>query len=221
MTTGEINFICNRKLNIKNSIKFYIYIWSLLIGLVFPWFNSTLWEKIVLGVLLWIDLCVVLLYATRERISNQQKLNGFYGWQMYFLSWLHLYCGYRVVFEQFHWVLLVFIGYGIIQTGLWGSGVIYNIRKDIYVEGSTGLSFFNVFTFMTILLGLVILSLSCSIVYLGYGGTASIIVGGFVFLHYFFLLGITFLIQWCLMVKNKIYNSEQLFDDRKVSIKKL
>lgn len=210
MSTAEINFICNRKLKIKNSAKTGLFVFCLLMGLVFPWFNSTLWEKVLFGCLLWIDLFIVMLYATQERMKIQRQQDGFYGWQMYFFSWLLLYCAYRIVFEHFHWLLLLLIGYGIIQSFLWASGVVYNIHKDAYRSGIKWTASINIFTVINIIIGVVVLVLSCFIIcQLGYGGIAWA-TGCFVVLHYLTLVSVTFIVQWIIMIKNKIVDSSQI-----------
>ena len=211
MTTAERNFICNRKMKILNSAKFAFFVLSLLVGLVFPWINSTLWEKIIFGCLLWIDLFVVLLYASESRMKNQRHKNAFYGWQMYFLSWLLLYCTYRVVFNHYHWLLWIYIGYGIVQSLLWFFGVVYNIYNNKYCNNFSGKSTFNIFTGISIIIGVAVLITVCFMMsWLGYSGITCGIAVCFFFVHYSLLVSITFLVQWVLMVKYNIKNSEEI-----------
>ena len=152
-----------------------------------------------------------MLYATKERMKIQRQQDGFYGWQMHFFSWLLLYCAYRIVFVNFHWLLLLLIGYGIIQSVLWAGGAVYNIHKDAYRGGIKWTASFNIFTAVTIVIGIAMLVSSCFIVYqLGYSGVACTIVGCFISLHWFFLMPITFLVQWVVMIKNKIVDSSQI-----------
>ena len=212
MTMAERNFICNRKIKMKNSAKVGIYIFCLLTGLVFPWFNSTLWEKITFGCLLWIDMFVVMLYATQERMKKQRQRDGFYGWQMYFLSWLFLYCLYRIAFASYHWFLWACIGYGVLQTVLWLSAVFWNVRHDKYYSVTPKKPTINIFSYISVCIGIAFIVFGC-LIYIKIDSVLALLLSVWIIAHYFFLVSITIIYQWCLMVRYNISDSSQISDN--------
>ena len=202
MRKEEENFRTNRKIKIKNSAKYALFVFSVLAGIVFPWVNSSLLEKIIFSVLLWIDLFVILFYATNERMKQYRKKIVFFGWHIYFLSWLLLYASYRIAFRQYHWILWIYVGYGIIQTIIWDLGVIRNISRDRYCTNTLTKATMNIFTIASSLTGVaMIIFVSMVMIRLNYEAIVCAIVGCFLFIHYFFLLSVTAIHQWVLMVK--------------------
>ncbi len=196
------NFLTHRKIKIKNSAKYAFFVLSVLAGVVFPWVNSSLLEKIIFSVILWIDLFVVLFYATNERMKQYRKKIAFYGWSIYFLSWLLIYASFRIVFRQYHWLLLVYIGYGIIQTIIWDLGVIRNINRDRYCTTTPIKPTINIFSIASCLMGIaMIIFASVVMIMLDYEAIVCVIVGCFLLIHYFLLLSVTVIHQWVLMVK--------------------
>lgn len=210
MKDSKKNFIYNRRLTLKSSAKYAFFILNILIGMVFPWQNSTLAEKIIIGCMLWIEMCVILFYATNERMKSQRKRNACYGWSIYYSSWLLLYCNYRISFLQYHWLVWCYLGYGILQTILWILGVRENIRRNKYSEIVPKKPTINIFTAFTTMVFVLFVVMVCITMF---GCKISTIlcmaVVCFLFVHVFFLLSLTFIYQWAIMKINGVDIVEQ------------
>ena len=78
------NFISYRKMNIKDSVRFALIIFVLLLSFV-SWRNQTIAEKIFYGIIVWIYSFIALLYANPENMKEKYKKNKFY--DMHPKSW--------------------------------------------------------------------------------------------------------------------------------------
>ena len=84
MSEGVKNFICNRQWKIKNNnAKWATFAFRVLL-FVYMCFVVTVAESIIIGVLLWIDLWLLLLFPTNERMKNKKLRNGYYGGTVFF-----------------------------------------------------------------------------------------------------------------------------------------
>ena len=202
MLEGESNFIKNRKWKLKNPVRFVFLVLSIWWGLGLPWANSVLAEKIIMGVLCWIYLCFVLFYATNDRMKSRKKRNAFYSWSGYCMFWLMCYIIYRFIFANFHYLLIIYVTYGFVQTLLWISGVLYNIRKNKYMNEILKHLGINAFTIVTMILGVGILVASgCILGFMGIETLKIVLTMLVLCVQYMFLATLTFLVQWWIMKK--------------------
>lgn len=196
------NFIKNRQWKLKNSARFAFWVLSMVGGLALPWANTVLAEKITMGVILWIYLCFVLFYATNARMQSRRKRNAFYSCSVYCFSWLMLYMIYRFLFADFHYLLIIYISYGLLQTAIWISGVFFKIRKNKYTDESAKHLGINSFTVVALILGVGMMVANGCI--LGFMGTEALKIVFTILslcMNFMCLPSLTFLIQWRIMKK--------------------
>ncbi len=204
-----ISFIKNRNLKKgKNSARFAFLFLALVFGLIIPWRNSTLTEKIVLIGSIWIYLFFVLLYATDERMKNLYKKNRFYGWTQYGISLLFLYLIYRLQFQGFNWMMFTVLPVSAVwQTVLWILGIKRNIAIGNYNYDSKPKLGINVYSIIQVLSHIVVIAL-INIICIVNGQRESVVfalLNILYFLHCLFYLGLTFIYQNYLIKKYDLF----------------
>lgn len=204
-----INFIKNRNLKkVNNSARIAFWFLALIFGLLVPYKNATLAEKIILISLVWIYLFFVFFYASNERMKNPYKKNRFYGWSEYGISLMCLYSVYRVQYQGFNWALLtVLIFSAVLQTLLWILGVKRNIICGNYDNVSKGLAGINYCLILSVVFHIVTIFL-INIIYISNNQIDYVVLALFnliYFIHWGFFLGLTFIYQNYIIKKYDLF----------------
>jgi hypothetical protein len=194
-----INFVKNRNSKkIKNSARIAYWFLALLFGLIAPWKNATIVEKIILIILVWVYLFFVLIYASNERMKNLYKKNRFYGWSEYGISLMFLYSICRVQFNDFNWSLFtVLILNAVLQTVLWILGVKKNIITGEYNDISKDVIGINCYLILSIIFHIITL-FGINIIYISNSQINGVVMALFnimYLLHWVFYIGLSFIYQ--------------------------
>lgn len=206
-----IYFIKNRNIKqMKNYGKFVVLCLLIIFGLIAPWKNLTIVEKVILFVLTWVYLFFALLYASKDRMGNLFKKNKFYGWSYYLISLLFLYSIYRFRFATFNWSLLtVLIVSAVIQTILWIYSVNINIAKGNYNEQKPiELMGINYSILIQICIHVIAMTL-INVIYISNGYSDVLIlllINCMYLLHWVYLVGLTFIYQNHIIKKHDLFN---------------
>ena len=202
MSEGVKNFICNRQWKIKNNnAKWATFAFRVLL-FVYMCFVVTVAESIIIGVLLWIDLWLLLLFPTNERMKNKKLRNGYYGGTVFFTGIICLYLGYRIAFAG-SWILCVYLIYALVLPMVWLLGVMWNIKHDIYASNHKNKSKINVFTFLYLfLVTAMLIFVEVSMVLLQMDGKLCVLSAILIVLNSVMMAtSTTFILQWALMLK--------------------